>query len=220
MARDKNNVDHMFILTVALFSQCDIIIIHHHKTAGHNGKDYQIVYGGGREKHGTNFPFFLYYMEESHFSSPHYQSVIPKYDNDILRHFLKSGGYDVSAALSLPEQPTGDGDVDVLVDSAPLADEALLSEESTDLDMSFDDTLDESLAIAKMQAIACENIENSALESFNPLPDTSSTPSVSVASSASREPATQPRSSTTADRSKRMRQEAWRPVSELGKCRD
>ena len=62
--------------------------------------------GGGldNEKSGSLCPLFLGYYEESHFLSPHYQSVVPVRDNTVLEMVLNNDGYDVSKELGLAGQ--------------------------------------------------------------------------------------------------------------------
>ena len=62
--------------------------------------------GGGynNEVSGTLCPLFLGYFEDSHFRSPHYQSVVPVRDNSVLQTVVENDGFDVAKELSLSGQ--------------------------------------------------------------------------------------------------------------------
>ena len=45
----------------------------------------------------VSHPLFLGYYEESHYLSPHYQSIVPFRDNDILKYIVENGGSAVAS---------------------------------------------------------------------------------------------------------------------------
>jgi hypothetical protein len=48
--------------------------------------------GGSDNSPAVSHPLFLGYYEESHYISPHYQSIVPFRDNDILKYIIENGG--------------------------------------------------------------------------------------------------------------------------------
>lgn len=67
----------MFILNVYLETQCI---------------DGWTISGGLNDTPAQFPPLFLGYYEESHYASPHYQSILPYKDSSVLRFIADNGG--------------------------------------------------------------------------------------------------------------------------------
>ena len=49
--------------------------------------------GGSNGAPASQMPLFLGYFEETHYGSPHYQSIVPFKSNAILEFIVANGGY-------------------------------------------------------------------------------------------------------------------------------
>ena len=105
MMKDGTFVDHIFLCGLADVLMCDIIVIPVYPETSSNGL-FTVIKGGGLNSDvpGENLPIFLGLFEETKFRVPHYQSVIPTRDSEILREILRYGGRDVARELNLPSE--------------------------------------------------------------------------------------------------------------------
>ena len=78
---------------------------------------YLYAFPGGdynSEKSGALCPLFLGYFEDTHFKAPHYQSVVPMRNSNVLRTIKSNDGFDVAMEFGFPETTTSTGQINTL----------------------------------------------------------------------------------------------------------
>ena len=117
MAQDYQFVDNLFLKFFAVVTNRDIVILPLHPESAIVNREFTWIFGktfsqsklflyisppgGGynNQESGKECPLFLGYYEESHFMSPHYQSVVPTRDSTVLEMIRENDGYDVARKL-------------------------------------------------------------------------------------------------------------------------
>ena len=61
------------------------------------------------EDSGSECPLFLGYFEDSHFASPHYQSILPTRDSSVLKTVRENDGFDVALAFQFSKIDSDSG---------------------------------------------------------------------------------------------------------------
>ena len=112
MGRDYTYVDNLFLKVFAVVVKRDTVILPVHPESALVNKEFTWVFGTyyfNSEKSGALCPLFLGYFEDTHFKSPHYQSVVPTGNSNVLKTIKSNDGFDVAKEFGFPESSVSTG---------------------------------------------------------------------------------------------------------------